>query len=167
MSGKDIQSGHRVVFQANAGFPVHRAAVADGGGDHHGRPALGDQTVEGRKQGPVGTVRADDERRCRARDVLFGSINRYPASVGTGMAGGDHQLGGVVGVRRAKGIGLAGDAGIDLAVGRFHGEVVDGSRGTPSCAVISGAGLCAGPRMKFPSSFTGALAPSGRSFAFT
>jgi hypothetical protein len=39
--------------------------------------------------------------------------------------------------------------------------------GTPSCAVISGAGLCVGPRMKFPSSFAGALAPSGNSFAVT
>ena len=43
------------------------------------------------------------------------------------MAGGDDQLGGVGGVGRAEGVGLARDAGIDLAVGRFHGEVEDRS----------------------------------------
>src|SRR5665213_3154615 len=39
--------------------------------------------------------------------------------------------------------------------------------GTPSFTVISGAGLCVGPRMKFPSASAGALAPSGNSFALT
>src|SRR5271170_1934416 len=39
--------------------------------------------------------------------------------------------------------------------------------GTPSCGDASGAGLCVGPRMKFPSVFAGALAPSGKSFAVT
>src|ERR1035441_9478139 len=39
--------------------------------------------------------------------------------------------------------------------------------GTPSCAVISGAGLCVGPRMKFPSEVAGALAASGKPFAVT
>src|SRR5450755_1909492 len=40
-------------------------------------------------------------------------------------------------------------------------------RGTPSCWVISGAGLWVGPSMKFPSEFAGALAPSGKAFAVT
>src|SRR5450759_2566551 len=35
-------------------------------------------------------------------------------------------------------------------------------RGTPSCWVISGAGLWVGPSMKFPSEFAGALAPPTR-----
>src|SRR4051812_20691753 len=33
--------------------------------------------------------------------------------------------------------------------------------------MLSGAGLCVGPRMKLPSSLTGAFAPSGSSFALT
>ena len=36
-------------------------------------------------------------------------------------------LAGSVGSARAKGVGLARDAGIDLAVGRFHGEGEDRS----------------------------------------
>jgi hypothetical protein len=39
--------------------------------------------------------------------------------------------------------------------------------GTLSFAAISGAGLCVGPMMKFPSSFAEGMAPSGNSFALT
>ena len=39
--------------------------------------------------------------------------------------------------------------------------------GTPSCSAASGAGSCVGPRIKFPSTFGGALEPSASSFAVT
>src|ERR1700693_1997585 len=39
--------------------------------------------------------------------------------------------------------------------------------GTPSWTAISGAGLCVGPMMKFPSASAGAFVPSGNSFAVT
>src|SRR6185295_7422873 len=39
--------------------------------------------------------------------------------------------------------------------------------GTPSCALDSGAALCVGPIMKFPSALAGAFVPSGNSFAGT
>ena len=39
--------------------------------------------------------------------------------------------------------------------------------GTPSCTVISGAGVCVGPMMKLPSASAGGTAPSGSSFAVT
>ena len=41
------------------------------------------------------------------------------------MAGGDDQLRGVVGVRRAESFVLARDAGINLAVLRVHVELID------------------------------------------
>src|SRR5271163_1810088 len=47
------------------------------------------------------------------------------ANVGSGMAGGYDEFGGIGGVWRTEGPGLAGDAGINLAVGRIHGELED------------------------------------------
>ena len=102
-------------------------AVADGDGDHHRHFVLGDQIVQRGEQGPVGSVRPDDEGRGRAGDILFGDVDGNVASVGSGMAGGDDQFGGIGGICRAEGAGLARDAGIDLAVGRIHGEVEDRS----------------------------------------
>ena len=63
----------------------------------------------------------------RAGDVLLGNIHGDAARVGRGMAGGHDQLGGIVGIGRAEGAGLARDAGIKFAVRRIHREVVDGS----------------------------------------
>ena len=131
-----------------------------------GTRCCGDQIVQGREQSAVGSVRADDERRGRAGDVLLGDIHGHLAGVGSGVAGGDDQLGGVGGVGRAKGAGLARDAGIDLAVGGIHGEVEDCSFGRRP-VLIRRRGLWVGPRMKFPSALAGALAPSGSSFAVT
>ena len=50
---------------------------------------------------------------------------------------------------------------------RLHDEFGDGPLRNASCAVISGAALWVGPIMGLPSSFAGALAPSGNSFAVT
>ena len=88
---------------------------------------LGDQIVQGREQRPVRSVRPDDERRGRAGGVLFGDIHSHSASVGSGVAGGDDQLGGVGWIWRAKSAGLARYTGVDLAGSRFHGEGVDRS----------------------------------------
>ena len=57
-------------------------------------------------------------------DVLLGDIDGDSARVGGGMAGGDDELGRVGGIGRAERVGVARDAGIDLAVGRIHREVV-------------------------------------------
>ena len=71
----------------------------------------------------VRSVRADDEWRHGAGDILLWNINRDVARVGRGMAGGDDQFGGIGGIGRAEGSGLARDAGIDLAVCGIHGEL--------------------------------------------
>ncbi len=39
--------------------------------------------------------------------------------------------------------------------------------GTPSCVIVSGAGLWVGPMMKLPSAAGGGTVPSGSSFAAT
>ena len=120
-----VEAGHGVVFQAALAALGVAAAVAYGDGNHDGHAMLGDQVVEGREQQPVGAVRADEERRLRAGDVLLGDIDGDAARVGSGVTGGDDQPGGVVGVRRAESAGDARDAGVDFAIGRGHGEVVD------------------------------------------
>jgi len=74
---------------------------------------------------------------------------------------------GSAGSGTAKVLGLACDAGIDLAVLGFHGEFKDVTLGKPSYAAISGAGWWVGPMMKFPSSFAAGMAPSGNAFALT
>ena len=61
------------------------------------------------------------------------------------MAGGHHQLGRVTGIRRAKGLSIPCDAGIDFAVGRVHGELIHRSlrhsfvHGHLSGGLVSGA----------------------------
>ena len=86
---------------------------------------LCDQIVEGGEQGAVGAVGADDEGGGGAGNVLRGHIDGDVTGVGSGVAGGDDKFGRVCGIGRAEGSGLAGDAGIDLAVTGTHGELDD------------------------------------------
>ena len=58
---------------------------------------------------------------------MRGDVDGDVARVGSGVAGGDDELGGIGGIGRANGAGVAGDAGIDFAVGRTHGELDDRS----------------------------------------
>ena len=119
------------------------------------------------KSSAVGAVGSYDEWGDGAGDVLFGDVDGDLAGVGRGVAGGDDHLGGIVGICGAEGVGLAGDAGIDFAVGGAHGEVDDGSlrhallRGHLGCGIVGGAddevAVCVG----------GGMVPSGRSLAVT
>ena len=93
--------------------------------DVYKRQMLGDEIVEGGEEAAVDSVGPDDEGRGGSGDVLTGDVDGDVAGVGRGMAGGDVELGGIGGVGRAEGAGVAGDAGIELAVGGAHGEFND------------------------------------------
>src|SRR5579862_3350279 len=71
----------------------------------------------------VGSVGSHDEWGFGAGDVLFRNEDSYLARVGSGMAGGDDELGGIVGIGCAEGSFVAGDSGIVLALRRLHCEV--------------------------------------------
>src|SRR5208283_3004525 len=71
-----------------------------------------------------GSICTDDEGCLRAGDVLFGNVHRYPSRIRCRIAVYDH----LVRVRRVRDgerVGLARDAGIDLAVLGFHREFKD------------------------------------------
>ena len=119
-----VQARHGVVFQAALTALGVAAAIADGNGDHHRYAMLGDEVIQRGKQRSIGTVRSDDKGRRRAGNVLLGDVNGDSPRVRSGMARGHHQVGGVGGVDRSRRVRLARDAGIDLAVGGFHDEVV-------------------------------------------
>ncbi len=105
----------------------------------------GDEVVKDGEEEAVGTVGADDEGGCGAGNVLRGDVDGDVAGVGRGMAGGDVEFGGVGGIGRAEGAGVAGDAGIELAVGGAHGEFNDralgdgGLEGGIRCGEVRGA----------------------------
>ena len=120
-----VQARHGVVLQAALAALCVAAAVADGDGNHHGYTVLGDEIVQRREQGAVRSVGPDDERGNGAGNVLLGDVDRHTASVRCRVAGGDYKFGGVVRVCCAERALFACDARIDLAVGRFHGEVED------------------------------------------
>ena len=86
---------------------------------------FGDQVVGRGEQRAVGSIRAHDEGSDGARDILIGNIHGDAARVGCGMAGGHYQLGGICGIGSAERSRLAGDAGIELAVGGIHREPND------------------------------------------
>ena len=130
-----------------------------------GTRCCGDEVVERGEEQRVGAVGADDEGRGGAGDILLGHVDGDLAGVGRGMAGGDDELGRIVGVGRAEGVGVACDAGVDLAVGGAHGEFGDSSLGYVGCAVISGAGLWVGPSDEVAIFVGGRRVPSGRSAA--
>lgn len=88
---------------------------------------LGDEIVERGEQVWVWPIRTDDEGRDRACDILLGNVDRDVARVGGGMAGGDDQPARMRGIGRAEGVGIARNAGIDFAVRRIHGELIDRS----------------------------------------
>src|SRR5205807_2675851 len=119
-----VGAGHGVVFESALAALGVSAAVADGDGDHHRHAVLCDEVVERDKERAVGAVGADDEGRGGGGVVLFWNVNGDIAVVRRGVAGGDDEFGGFGRVHGAEGVGLARDAGIDLAVGRLHGERV-------------------------------------------
>src|SRR5580658_8345316 len=88
---------------------------------------LGNQVVQNREQQSVRSVRPDDKWRDRAGDILLWDVNRHVASVGSRMAGGHDQLGGVGGIWCSENTGVPRDAWVDFAVGRIHSEVVNSS----------------------------------------
>ena len=112
-----VAAGHGVVFEATLAALGVAAAVADGDGDHGWEFMLGDEAVEGGEEQAVGSVRAYDEGRDGAWNVLFGHVDRDLPRIGRGMAGGDQEFRWIGEIGRAEGVGVACDAGIDLAVG--------------------------------------------------
>jgi hypothetical protein len=87
---------------------------------------LGDEIVERGEEAAVDSVGPDDKRSGGSRDVLLGDIDGDVPGVRGGMTGGNDQLlRGIGGICGAKGTRLTRDAGIDLAVGRAHGELKD------------------------------------------
>ena len=118
-----VAAGHGVVFEAAFAALGVASAIADGDGDHDRHFVLGDQIIQGGEQKTVRAVGADDEWRGRSGDILFWDVDRYFASVGSGVAGGEDEFGGIGRIWRAKGAGIARDAWIKLAVGRVHGEL--------------------------------------------
>ena len=102
----------------------------------------------------------------RAGHVLLGDINRNAPRVRSGMAGRHDQFGRGRRDRRVPNVfALPRDAGIELAVGRIHREVVHRPLRHACLHAISAAGLCVGPMMKFPSASAGGTSPSGNSLA--
>ncbi len=71
-----ILAGHGVVFQAALAALGVAAAIADGDGNHHRHLVFGDQVVERGEQRAVGAVRADDEGRDGAGNVLLSERRR-------------------------------------------------------------------------------------------
>ncbi len=122
-----VTAGHGVVFEAALAALRVAAAVADGDGDHDGETVLRDEVVEGGEEGGVGAIGSDDEGCNGAGYILFGDVDRYLSGVGCGVAGGDDEPGGIFGVGGSEGAGVAGDAGIEFAVGGVEGELVYGS----------------------------------------
>jgi hypothetical protein len=94
-----------------------------------GNAVLGDEIVEDGEEAAVDAVRADDEGRCGARDVLFGDVDGNVTGVGCGVAGGNQHPGGIGGVGGAEGVGVASDAGVEVAIGGAHGELDDSALG--------------------------------------
>ena len=88
---------------------------------------FGDEVVEDGEKEVVRAVGSYDERGDRARDVLRGDVDGDVAGVRRRATGGDEKARGVGGVRRAEGAGVAGDAGVILAVGGGHGDIDQGA----------------------------------------
>ena len=122
-----ILTRHGVVFQPAFAALRIASAIADGDGYHRRHASLGDQVIESRKQRPVRSIGADDEGRDGAWHILFGDVNSNVASVGSGVAGGNDEFGGIRGIECAKCIGLARNAGKDLAIRRTDGELINRS----------------------------------------
>src|SRR5260370_36325369 len=80
------------------------------------------EVVENEKERSVGSVRTHNERRCGSSLVLARHVDGHMPRVRSGMTRCDNQLRGIVWIGRAKRPGIAGNAGIDLAVGRVHYE---------------------------------------------
>ena len=132
-----------------------------------GQVVLGDEVVERGEEHAVGAIGADDERGGGAGHVLLGDIDGDLARVRRGMAGGDDELCGVVGVGCAEGALVAGDAGVEFAVGGVHGEFDDGAVGEIGSRSFRARRVCVGPMMKLPSASGEGTAPSGSSLAET
>ena len=111
----------------------------------------------------VGSIRADHEGCDFAWDILSSGVDRDAAGVGSGMAGDDHQLGGVGGIGCAKGMGIPCDAGVYFVVRRVHGELIHRSLRHPFVNGHLGGGLVSGPNDKVSVRIAGGLLPSGNS----
>ena len=123
-----IPRRHRVVLQPALAALRVAAAVANRDRHHRRDALLRDQIVEGGEQQLVRSVRADDERRGAAGDVLLRHVDSQAARVGSRMTGGHDELGRIVGIDGAERASFPRNAGIDLAVRRAHRQVVDRSR---------------------------------------
>ena len=124
-----VAARHRVVLEAALAALGVAAAVADGDRNHRGHTFLSDQIVERREQELVRSIGSDDEGSSGARNVLFRHVHGNAASVGGRVARRYDEFRGVRGIDGAERSGVTGDAGINLAVGRAHREVVDRSLG--------------------------------------
>jgi len=60
------------------------------------------------------------------------------------MARRDDELGRVIGIGRAEGVGVAGNAGVNLAFGRLHRELDDGALGNAGLLDRLGRGAMRG-----------------------
>ena len=163
-----IPRRHRVVLQPALAALRVAAAVANRDRHHRRDALLRDQIVEGGEQQLVRSVRADDERRgaCRRRTASARRQSRgacrEPDGWWSRRAWQDRRD------RRCRTCQLRARCRDRSCCPPSSSS---GCRsfpdGTPSCTVISGAGVCVGPRMKFPLTSIGGSVPSGRSFALT
>jgi hypothetical protein len=113
---KSLDSATLEGFTTSSVWAERQLGSTDGDGNHHWHSMLGDQIVQGGEQRPIRAIRADNERRNGAGDILLGDVNRHASQVGSRVACGDHQLSGIGGIHRAKSMGLTCNAGINFAI---------------------------------------------------
>jgi len=121
------------------------AWASTSGSDHGRKLVFGDEVVEHGEQEVVGSVGSYDEGRGGSGDILRGDVDGDVAGVGRGVAGGDEEAGRVGGVRRTEGAGIAGDAGVKLAIGGGHDDVDQGALRNTRVDRGLGCGSVGGP----------------------
>jgi len=75
---------------------------------------LRDQIIQNGEQGAVGSIRPDDGKELPVPGTYCLGHNRHVTDVGSRMAGGHDQLGGIGEIHRAKRFWVARNAGINL-----------------------------------------------------